>query len=166
MEGDAMTPDLARRAREIMEKLWAGDSPHYPAWFNEQWVKDDLAVIEAGLAAALQDQQAQQPIGMQFATTVVLSQRITQLEAQVLALTTAREEICLCAALRMADGYIFRGHRHDDCYLTMGGYAKYTKADGHQAVQGFLTSHGRFVTRTEAAELQGIKAPCMSEDLW
>ena len=71
----------------------------------------------------------------------------------------SEKEICLCAALRMADGYIFRGHRHDDCYLTMGGYAKYTKADGHQAVQGFLTSRGRFVTRTEAAELHGVKAP-------
>ncbi len=75
-------------------------------------------------------------------------------------------EVCLCAALKMPDGYIFRGHRHDDCYLTMGGYTKYTKADGHKAIQGFLTSRGRFVTRQEAAELHGITAPCFSEDLW
>jgi coenzyme F420-reducing hydrogenase delta subunit len=75
-------------------------------------------------------------------------------------------EICLCAALKMADGYLFRGHRHDDCYLTMGGYQKYTKADGHQAVQGFLTSRGRFVTRAEAADLHGRTGPLFSEDLW
>jgi hypothetical protein len=90
----------------------------------------------------------------------------TELAALRLHLQTYEKEICLCAALKMADGYIFRGHRHDDCYLTMGGYEKYTKADGHLAIQGFLTSHGRFVTRAEAAELHGIKAPCMSEDLW
>lgn len=71
-------------------------------------------------------------------------------------------EVCLCAALLMADGYIFRGHRHDDCYLTLMGYKRYAKVDGHQATQGFLTSLGRFVSRVEAAELQqraGIVSP-------
>lgn len=78
----------------------------------------------------------------------------------------APPEICLCAAILMPDGYIFRGHRHDDCYLTMGGDQRYTKADGHRGVQGFLTSHGRFVTRTEAAELHGRKGKLLfSEDL-
>lgn len=77
------------------------------------------------------------------------------------------DEICLCAALQMPDGYIFRGHRHDDCYLTMGGWTKYSKVDGHAAVQGFLTSHGRFVTRTEAAELHHLDRKfATSEDMW
>ena len=76
-------------------------------------------------------------------------------------------EICICAALQMEDGYIFRGHRHDDCYLTMGGWAKYTKADGHAAKQGFLTSRGRFVGRKEAAYMHNMTGKvCASEDLW
>lgn len=77
-------------------------------------------------------------------------------------------EICLCAALLMEDGYIFRGHRHDDCYLTMGGCKRYTKADGHKAKQGFLTSQGRFVSRAEAAAMYPEKDTTLlfSEDLY
>jgi hypothetical protein len=85
-------------------------------------------------------------------------------EAQIAAL----REVCLCAALQMPDGYIFRGHRHDDCYLTLGGCERYTKADGHQAKQGFLTSHGRFVSRSEAADMHADKGKTLlfSEDLY
>ncbi len=103
----------------------------------------------------------------------ISEQRRDALEAEVKRLETvasdartAEREVCLCAAIQMADGYVFRGHRHDDCYLTMGGWTKYTKADGHAAVQGFLTSRGRFVTRKEAAELHGYSGVLTSEDLW
>ena len=69
-------------------------------------------------------------------------------------------EICICAALQMPDGYIVRGHRHDDCYITIGFYkrkesqeSRYDKGQMHQAVQGFLTTENRFVDRYEGMRL-------------
>ncbi len=59
------------------------------------------------------------------------------------------KEVCLCAALLMADGFIVRGHRHDDAIMTAMGYTRYVKGDLHKAVQGFLTTADRFVTREE-----------------
>lgn len=61
----------------------------------------------------------------------------------------------------MPDGYIVRGHRHDDCYITIGFYRKpgttdalYDKGQLHQAIQGFLTTQGRFVDRVMGMTLQ------------
>lgn len=62
----------------------------------------------------------------------------------------------------MPDGYVVRGHRHDDCYLNLIGLRqkedltkpRYDKAAGHQAAQGFLTTHGRFVDRQLGALLE------------
>ncbi len=61
----------------------------------------------------------------------------------------------------MPDGYIVRGHRHDDCYITIGFYkrkesqeSRYTKEDLHKAKQGFLTTTGRFVDRHLGATLE------------
>jgi hypothetical protein len=76
----------------------------------------------------------------------------------------AKPEICICAAIQMPDGYVIRGHRHDDCYLNLFGLRKrddpsqprYTKAEGHAAIQGFVTSWNRFVGREEAMTLQRI----------
>lgn len=65
-------------------------------------------------------------------------------------------EVCLCAALLMPDGFIIRGHRHDDCLMTAGGYKRYDKGHMHQATQGFLTTFGRFVDRREAMQLQRV----------
>jgi hypothetical protein len=80
-------------------------------------------------------------------------------------------EICLCAAIRMPDGEVVRGHRHDNCYdvvrarlmpsLVLDG----ARAGGKvlrvrqmreaiiAAEQGFLTSRGRFVDRREGMAL-------------
>jgi hypothetical protein len=61
-----------------------------------------------------------------------------------------RPEVCICAALKLANGYIIRGHRHDDCIKN--AIARKAEADGH--IQGFLTTHERFVTRQQGARLQ------------
>jgi hypothetical protein len=63
-------------------------------------------------------------------------------------------ENCLCAAMLMPDGYIVRGHRHDDCIMTAAYYKRYSKGDLHQATPGFLTTTGRFVDRVEGAAVQ------------
>jgi hypothetical protein len=61
-------------------------------------------------------------------------------------------EVCVCAGLRMPNGYIIRGHRHDDCMATMGKMFPGERAT--QQMQGFVTSRGRWVDRYEAAGLQ------------
>jgi len=69
-------------------------------------------------------------------------------------------EICICAAIRLDDGLIIRGHRHDDCILTaikMGFEERIT-----QFKQGFVTSFNRFVDRREGMRLQ--KAACAKSD--
>ena len=65
-------------------------------------------------------------------------------------------EVCLCAAIRLDDGRIIRGHRHDDCIQTALKWKKAGQEIG-QALsknQGFLTTRGRFVDRREGAALQ------------
>lgn len=70
---------------------------------------------------------------------------------------SALKEICICAAIIDSHGYIWRGHRHGDCYIAM------TNARIHEpnAEQGFVTSRNRFVSREEGRILQdkaGIKS--------
>ena len=60
----------------------------------------------------------------------------------------ADPEVIICAAILMPDGYIVRGHRHNDCIHTRAGYTRYL---GQREVeQGFMTSRNRFVGREEA----------------
>lgn len=89
-------------------------------------------------------------------------------------------EVCICAALRLDDGRVIRGHRHDDCIHTARKREKAGQEIGpiRQEAQGFVTSHGRFVGREEGAELQNaagivsadtglpIKGELFSEDLY
>lgn len=65
-------------------------------------------------------------------------------------------EICVCAAIKLADGRIVRGHRHDDC---IGTVIKWRRAgqkipDSDMEEQGFMTTRNRFVGRYEAMKLQ------------
>lgn len=66
------------------------------------------------------------------------------------------KEICICAAIKLKDGYIARGHRHGDCIRHINEHYSYLKKDvvwlGH--VQGFITGHNRFVSREEGRKLQ------------
>lgn len=77
------------------------------------------------------------------------------------------KEFVICAAIRMKDGYIIRGHRHSDALRTAAGIPRY-KGDSHAfgENQGFVTSTGRYVDRIEGAKIQkaaGIKSK-MPED--
>lgn len=69
------------------------------------------------------------------------------------------KEIIICAAVKAADGKIYRGHRHGDAMRTCYD-AHNTLASGIEQ-QGFITSHNRYVLREEARQLQeaaGIKS--------
>lgn len=89
----------------------------------------------------------------------------------------AGPEVCICAAIKMPDGYIIRGHRHNHCFQVLSS-SKYSEAILPPENQGFITSHNRFVDRKEGYRLQieaGIKSICrdgyrgkelFSEDLY
>lgn len=68
-------------------------------------------------------------------------------------------EICICAAIRMPDGVIIRGHRHSNCIATAYDMPRYKESwecpfgeNGED--QGFVTSRNRYVTREEGMALQ------------
>lgn len=70
-------------------------------------------------------------------------------------------EICICAALRLPDGRVFRGHRHGDCRNTAqasvewnGGTNDGVWTSDMAMDQGFVTSRNRYVDREEALRLQ------------
>ncbi|MES2111224.1 MAG: hypothetical protein V4577_20890, partial [Bacteroidota bacterium] len=65
-------------------------------------------------------------------------------------------EFCICAAIRLADGRVIRGHRHDDCVQTALKWKAAGQEIGHlvSEQQGFVTSRNRFVGREEAMRLQ------------
>lgn len=88
-------------------------------------------------------------------------------------------EICICAAIKLHNGYVIRGHRHSDCIRNV--MARPNSAELlpiKQDQQGFITSKNRFVSRTEAAMLQNkagilsvytgspVKDILFSEDLY
>jgi hypothetical protein len=88
------------------------------------------------------------------------------------------KEIVICAAIKMPDGYIARGHRHGDCIRHINEHYSYLKKDitWSKCTQGFMTGYNRFVTREEGRKLQdaaGIKSveeyrgdTLFSEDLY
>lgn len=65
-------------------------------------------------------------------------------------------EVVICAAIRMPDGYIVRGHRHCHCIDIAYSIPRYASAwecpFGDD--QGFVTSRNRYVTREEGLALQ------------
>lgn len=84
-------------------------------------------------------------------------------------------EQCVCVAIMLSNGEVWRGHRHNDAIHTATQAG--ARIAGH--TQGFITSHNRFVDRHEAMEIQrtaGIPSadPCaqphatelFSEDLY
>jgi hypothetical protein len=73
-------------------------------------------------------------------------------------------EIIICAAIRMSDGYIVRGHRHNNCIRTASEIPKYQGEKWHGDDQGFITSTGRYVDRKEAFEIAS-KANQLKYDL-
>jgi hypothetical protein len=63
-------------------------------------------------------------------------------------------EVCVCAAIRMPDGYVVRGHRHADALRTAGRIPRYATVRLGEVTQGFYTTRERFVDRVEGLLLQ------------
>lgn len=68
-------------------------------------------------------------------------------------------EICICAAIRLPDGKLFRGNRHFHCIKDAVEWYEYTHGVGTWDSslcddQGFITSRGRYVDREEGYKLQ------------
>lgn len=57
------------------------------------------------------------------------------------------KEFCICAAIRMPDGEVIHGHRHNHCYDVVRARPDAVREDIIKAEQGFVTSTGRFVGR-------------------
>ena len=72
------------------------------------------------------------------------------------------KETVICAAIRMNDGYVIRGHRHSDCICAASKIQRYKKnSHAFGDNQGFVTSLNRYVNRIEGAKIQkaaGIKS--------
>ena len=76
------------------------------------------------------------------------------------------KEIVICAAIRMPDGYIIRGHRHHNCIATYNDIPKYKGIHTGGREHGFVTSLNRYVTRSEGCQIQkaaGIESKCSDE---
>lgn len=107
----------------------------------------------------------------------------------------AEHEIVICAAVRLPDGRVFRGHRHGDCIRAAretvnwnGGVNPYRDVVDDPPMeeywtpsmcrdQGFITSANRYVNREEGMRLQlaagiesvakgGYRGQLYSEDLY
>lgn len=62
-------------------------------------------------------------------------------------------EVCICAAILLADGRVIRCHRHCQGLRVAEEWSEAGQSIT-VTVQGFLTSRGRFVNRAEGYELQ------------
>lgn len=82
-------------------------------------------------------------------------------------------EVCICAAIRLPDGRVIRGHRHDGCIMYAKAMvdceARPSNGGGpewHPSMcreQGFVTSRNRYVDRIEGMRLQiaaGVRSAC------
>lgn len=64
--------------------------------------------------------------------------------------TDGTRETLICSAVLMPDGYVVRGHRHNDCFRTIDGMPRYFGVRITAKMQGFMTSENRFVNRADA----------------
>lgn len=77
------------------------------------------------------------------------------------------EELIICSALQLPDGYIVRGHRHHDALRSLSEMERRKGLTAWDIAQGFVTSTGRFVGRAEAHLIHfGTKGELFSEDLY
>ncbi len=101
----------------------------------------------------------------------VVEGRPPQRVPEPLIVRQAEREVCICAAIRLADGRVFRCHRHADGIRMVAELVDYQVAGSWDAVhlatheQGFVTSRNRYVGREEGLSLQkaaGIESACKS----
>lgn len=132
---------------------------------------DDLSSIDALLARGQ---------SLPYELAKLLRERLAACAAEAVALrkqaSDVREQI-VCAAIRLPDGRVIRGHRHDGCIkyaydlVTWQNDPKsgvngppWTPEMARQ--QGFVTSRNRYVDRAEAMEIHraaGGKSACYGE---
>jgi hypothetical protein len=82
---------------------------------------------------------------------------LTLLSTRGAALAEMQREVCICAAIRLSDGRIFRGHRHHNCFAVLADLRTVDASIQSSIVgieQGFVTSRNRFVNRAEGYRLQ------------
>lgn len=53
----------------------------------------------------------------------------------------------------MSDGYVVRGHRHNDAILTAHNIPRYKDERPYADDQGFITSENQYVNRQEAYKI-------------
>jgi hypothetical protein len=63
------------------------------------------------------------------------------------------KELIICSAIKMNDGYIVKGHRHNDCIRTAMGIPRYKKDKSTMLEQGFVDSRNRFLNREQSATI-------------
>ena len=68
------------------------------------------------------------------------------------------KEFIICAAIKLVDtGRIYYGHRHNHCRDAANGELSWTMNRQEilklEQIQGFVTNKGRFVDRTEGANI-------------
>lgn len=73
-------------------------------------------------------------------------------EAALARLQGERQEVCICAAVRLYDGRVIRGHRHHNCFVAANEAGQ--RGLILQDMQGFVTSRNRYVDRAEGLALQ------------
>ena len=61
-----------------------------------------------------------------------------------------RLEFVVCAAILTHDGKVIRGNRHNNCLLVM----QHEGIDHRNRIDGFITSHNRFVDRELGFKIQ------------
>jgi hypothetical protein len=94
--------------------------------------------------------------GIKMETLQNLQDKIVRLEAELRSAQADKErlasEVCICAAVKSDDGQVIRCHRHADGFRALE--ARKLKLLRTIDGQGFITSRGRYVNRTEGRALQ------------
>ena len=78
----------------------------------------------------------------------------------------SQPEFCICAAIKMPDGEVIHGHRHNHCLDVVRARPSVLRTAIISAKMGFVTSAGRFVDRDEAMTIQKAsgKPSCYTKD--
>jgi len=62
-------------------------------------------------------------------------------------------ERCICAAIKLPNGDLVKGRRHNNC-ISLAVELGASRGDIAGAIQGFMTTTGRFVDRKVGMEIQ------------
>jgi hypothetical protein len=121
---------------------------------------DQLSAIDAALSRGE---------GLDHETAKALREQLALVAARAVRrnaemVNAAPLETVICAAIRLPDGRVIRGHRHDGCILYAKAMVDYEAKPGNGAgstwhpsmcrEQGFVTSRNRYVDRYEGMRLQ------------